>query len=421
MNYQMELALSLLAALTLGLMIGFERGWNGRESDEGSRVAGIRTFSLIGLSGGIFAILAEQWGAWLIVTGFVVVAILIAVSFINYSQVTENAGITTEFSMLLTFALAIWAASGNPLPALMCGAVVVALLGHKKSLHKLLKHISPTTFYSGITLLLISVVVLPLLPNEGYGPWQALNPYWLWWMVVLISGLSFIGYLFTQLLGERYGTLITAIAGGFASSTAVTLTMARFARKNPRTVIYSVGMLLTCCIMFPRVLIEVFVVNRELLSVVWPPVLLMFFGLSVVMALMYWREKKSASSEAADMTIDNPLQLVTALQFGILLAVILLLSEAMKDWFGDAGIYSLAIISGLIDVNAITLSLSRSAQGELSHPVAAMGILLACASNTLFKGVMFASVAGIKLHYRYAIYMALAVTPGLLYGIWQLQ
>lgn len=420
MNDQMELALSLLAALVLGLMIGIERGWRGRDSEQGSRVAGVRTFSLIGLSGGLFAILAQQWGVWLIVTGFIVVAILIAVSFINYSQLSENAGITTEFSMLLTFALAVWAASGNPLPALMCGAVVVALLGHKKSLHKLLQHISPKTFYSGITLLLISVVILPLLPNDGYGPWQALNPYWLWWMVVLISGLSFIGYLFTRLWGEKRGTLITAIAGGFASSTAVTLTMARFAKKNPRVIIYSVGMLITCCIMFPRVLIEVFVVNHELLALVWPPVLLMLGGLSLVMALMYWQQKKATSAEIAEITIDNPLQLVTALQFGVLLAIILLLSEAMKNWFGDAGIYSLAIISGLLDVNAITLSLSRSAQGELSHPVAAMGILLACASNTLFKGIMFAFVAGIKLHYRYAIYMTLAVTPGLLYGIWQL-
>ncbi|MEA2118480.1 MgtC/SapB family protein [Halovibrio sp. HP20-50] len=133
MHNQLELALSLLAALTLGLMIGVERGWSGREKDEGTRVAGVRTFSLIGLSGGIFAILAEQWGVWLIVTGFVVVAMLISVSYISHSHRSDDAGITTEFSMLLTFALAIWATSGDPLPALSCGAVVVAFLGHKKT------------------------------------------------------------------------------------------------------------------------------------------------------------------------------------------------------------------------------------------------------------------------------------------------
>ncbi|MEA2118479.1 DUF4010 domain-containing protein [Halovibrio sp. HP20-50] len=268
--------------------------------------------------------------------------------------------------------------------------------------------------------MLISVVILPLLPNEGYGPWQALNPYWLWWMVVLISGLSFIGYLFTQLLGEQRGTLITAIAGGFASSTAVTLTMARFAKNNTNSMIYASGMLLACSIMFPRVLVEVFVVNRALLSLLLLPILLMFAGLITVTFIMYWQQRRKSSAEAADMTINNPLQLGTAIQFGILLAVILLLSEGMKNWFGDAGIYSLAIISGLMDVDAITLSLSRSAQGELSHATAAIGIILACASNTLLKGVMFATVAGIKLHYRFVVYMVIAVIPGLILGLWQL-
>ena len=136
------------------------------------------------------------------------------------------------------------------------------------------------------------------------------------------------------------------------------------------------------------------------------------------MVIMYRQQKQQTHSSASDITINNPLQLGTAIQFGLLLAVILLLSEAMKQWFGDAGIYSLAIVSGLMDVDAITLSLSRSAQNELSSEVAVMGVILACASNTLLKGIMFASVAGIKLHYKYAAYMILAVVPGLLYAFW---
>ena len=194
--------------------------------------------------------------------------------------------------------------------------------------------------------------------------------------------------------------------------------MARFAKKNSHTAIYVSGMLLACSIMFPRVLIEVFVVNRALLGMLWPSIALMFVGLLVVMVIMYRQQKQQTHSSASDITINNPLQLGTAIQFGLLLAVILLLSEAMKQWFGDAGIYSLAIVSGLMDVDAITLSLSRSAQNELSPEVAVMGIILACASNTLLKGIMFASVAGIKLHYKYAAYMILAVVPGLLYAFW---
>ncbi|MGM0480998.1 MAG: MgtC/SapB family protein [Pseudomonadota bacterium] len=416
----METALSLLAALTIGLMIGIERGWSGRKSDEGERVAGVRTFSLIGLSGGVFAILGQQFGPALIVTGFVVTTALIAVSYVSYSRKSGDAGMTTEFSMLITFSLAVWATSKTPIPALSVAAIVVALLGHKRHLHNLLEKIPSRAFYSGITLLLISVVVLPLLPNKGYGPWEALNPYWTWWMVVLISGLSFIGYLLTQLLGKRRGTLITGIAGGLASSTAVTITMARFAARHKASVLYVNAMLLASSIMFPRVLIEVFVVNRALLAEVVLPILFMLAGMSVVLLLLY-RKHQQQRDTSTDLEIENPLQLVTALQFGVFLAVILLLAEAMKAWFGDAGIYSLAVISGLMDVDAITLSLSKSATGDLSHQVAAMGIVLACASNTLLKGLMFASIAGFKEHLRYVIYMAMGISPGLAVAFFQLM
>ncbi|WP_404399654.1 MgtC/SapB family protein [Idiomarina seosinensis] len=419
MSYPMELALSLLAALTIGLMIGIERGWSGRKSDDGERVAGVRTFSLIGLSGGVFAVLGQQFGEALIVTGFVVTTVLIAISYVGYSRRSGDAGMTTEFSMLITFTLAVWAAADDPIPALSTSAVVVALLGHKRHLHNLLKKIPPRAFYSGITLLLISVVVLPLLPDQGFGPWEALNPYWTWWMVVLISGLSFIGYLLTKLLGQSRGTLITAIAGGLASSTAVTITMARFAAKNKASALYANAMLLASSIMFPRVLIEVFVVNRALLVEVTLPILIMLAGMSVVLLLLY-REHQQQQDASAELEVDNPLQLVTALQFGLLLAIILLAAEAMKEWFGDAGIYSLAVISGLMDVDAITLSLSKSATADLSHRVAAMGIVLACASNTILKGLMFASIAGLKGHFRYVIYMTLGITPGVIFALFQL-
>lgn len=420
MDYQMELALSLLAALTIGLMIGIERGWSGRESNDGERVAGVRTFSLIGLSGGIFAILGQQFGQAIVITGFIVTTALIAVSYIGHSRQSEDSGITTEFSMLITFSLAVWAASGDPLPALSVAAVAVALLGHKQRLHSLLKKISPQTFYSGITLLLISVVILPLLPDQGYGPWQALNPYWTWWMVVLISGLSFVGYLFTQLLGQQRGTLITAIAGGLASSTAVTVTMARFAKKQPANTLYAAAMLLASSIMFPRVLVEVFIVNRPLLELVWLPVCLMLLGMIIVLLMLHREHNKNGQQTANQLELTNPLQLATALKFGLFLALILLLSEAMKDWFGDTGVYALAIISGLMDVDAITLSLAKSAQGDLASSVAALGIVLACASNTLLKGLMFAGIAGVKTNLRYALYMLLGITPGLLYAVIQL-
>ena len=420
MHYQLELALSLLAALAIGLMIGIERGWSGRDSNDGDRVAGVRTFSLIGLVGGVFAVLGQEFGNALIITGFVVTTLLIAASYLGHTRMSDDSGITTEFSMLITFALAVWAASDNPLPALSVAAVVVALLGHKQRLHALLRKISPQAFYSGITLLLISIVILPLLPNQGYGPWQALNPYWTWWMVVLISGLSFVGDLFTQLLGQNRGTLITAIAGGLASSTAVTITMARFAQKQQGNTLYAVAMLLASAIMFPRVLIEVFVVNRALLASVWLPLLVMLTGLLLVLLWLKREQQKNGHHDAPELELNNPLQLSTALKFGLFLALILLLAEAMKDWFGDAGVYSLALVSGLMDVDAITLSLAKSAQTDLSHNVAALAIVLACASNTVLKGMLFASIAGFKNNARIAVLMALGVSPGIVTALIQL-
>lgn len=420
MHYQFELALSLLAALAIGLMIGIERGWSGRDSNEGDRVAGVRTFSLIGLVGGVFAVLGQEFGQALIITGFVVTTLLIAASYLGHTRMSDDSGITTEFSMLMTFALAVWAASDNPLPALSVAAVVVALLGHKQRLHALLRRISPQAFYSGITLLVISIVILPLLPDKGYGPWQALNPYWTWWMVVLISGLSFVGYLCTQLLGQNRGTLITAVAGGLASSTAVTVTMARFAQKQPANRLYAIAMLLASTIMFPRVLIEVFVVNRALLASVWLPVLVMLLGLIAVLLWLQREHQRNGQQPAPELTLNNPLQLTTALKFGLFLALVLLLAEAMKDWFGDAGIYSLALVSGLMDVDAITLSLSKSAQTDLAHNVAAMAIVLACASNTVLKGLLFASIAGFKNNTRVAVLMGLGVSPGIITGLIQL-
>lgn len=420
MHYQLEMALSLLAALSIGLMIGIERGWSGRESNEGERVAGVRTFSLIGLVGGVFAVLGKEFGDALIITGFVVTTLLVAASYIGHTRVSDDSGITTEFSMLITFALAVWAASANPLPALSVAAVVVALLGHKQRLHALLRNISPRTFYSGVTLLLISVVILPLLPDKGYGPWHALNPYWTWWMVVLISGMSFVGYLFTQLLGQNRGTLVTAIAGGLASSTAVTVTMARFAQEQRGNVLYVIATVLASSIMFPRVLIEVFIVNRTLLSSLWLPLVVMLGGLVVVLLWLAREHHRNGHQKTPELELTNPLQLSTALKFGLFLALILLLSEAMKAWFGDAGVYSLALISGLMDVDAITLSLSKSAQTDLSHRVAALAIVLACASNTVLKGILFASIAGFKTNIRFAALMVIGVLPGVITALIQL-
>jgi uncharacterized membrane protein (DUF4010 family) len=292
------------------------------------------------------------------------------------------------------------------------------LLSYKPVLHKWLTKIKPQDFFSGIKLLIISVVFLPLLPNQGYGPWEALNPYWIWWMVVLISGLSFLGYIVIQFMGTKMGTLVTAFTGALVSSTAVTISLARLAKQGKDNTIFPAGVLLASSIMFVRVIVEVFIVNYSLVSYVWMPLTAMLAGLlACFFWLRYVHEKDDRGSSNRQIEVKNPLRLGMALQFSALLAAILVLSEAMKAWFGNEGIYALSVISGLLDVDAITLTLSRSAKHDLAADAATVGIVLSSITNTLIKGFIFAFIAGIKNYIRLPLLMFAAMLPGLLISI----
>lgn len=417
MELDYQLVLQLAAALAIGLLIGSERGWSGRESREGTRVAGVRTFGVIGLLGGVSVLLAQQLDVLLLVAVFLAVAALVIVAHVLDFRSDQDRGTTTAFVMLLTFLLSVWAAGGQPLPALGVATVVVALLGYKRTLHRWLEKLTAEEFTSSIILLLISVVVLPLLPDQGYGPWEALNPYWIWLMVVLISSLSFAGYVAIKFTGRRLGTLITAIAGGLASSTAVTITLANFCRQQPHKQLFMAGILLAASIMFVRVIIEVSIVNAGLLPLLWMPLLLMFAGIVVAAGFFWQNQKHNPADLSQDIELPNPLQLATAIKFGLLLALILLLSRALTDWFGESGVYVLAVASGLMDVDAITLSLAKMSQGDITPRVAATGILLASVTNTLVKGAIFAFIVGFKNSVWFLGVLLLALLPGVVAGV----
>jgi uncharacterized membrane protein (DUF4010 family) len=417
MDEMYVVALELLAALAIGLLIGIERGWSNRKENEGQRVAGIRTFSLIGLLGGVIALLSLETGRWLIMVGFVSVSALVIAAHILDVEKDKDVGTTTAFSMILTFSLAAWAGYGHQIPAMAVTVITIFILGHKPTLHRWLTKVSPEDFFSGVKLLLISVVLLPLLPNRGFGPWEALNPYWTWWMVVLISGLSFLGYLVIKLAGDRLGMIVTAVAGGLVSSTAVTLSLARFARNKQVSLIFSGGVLIASSIMFVRVMIEVFVVHAALLGLLWLPLTVMLLGLLGSLIWLWRRDGKNGTGQDRRLELKNPLQLGMALQFGLLLAVILVLAEAMKQWFGNQGVYILSVISGLMDVDAITLSLSKSARSSLEGEVAVTGIVLACATNTLFKGILFAGIAGFRKNIHVPLLMLAAMVPGVIIAL----
>lgn len=421
MDPYLEMIWKLGTALGIGLLIGIERGWHGRSEDEGDRVAGIRTFSLSGLMGGIWAVLIPHAGEWVLGAAFLAFTGLIIASYIFKQKAldTNDIGITTEVSLLLTFGLGAWAALDFQIEALATAVVVMTILSVKPVLHKWLRKIEVEVIYAGIKLLIISVILLPLLPNKGYGPWETLNPYWIWWMVVLISGLSFLGYILLKYTGEDKGTFLTAIIGGLASSTAVTISFAQFAKQLQRstTKIFTAGVLIASSIMYIRVLIEVAVVNSSLLNPLWIPITVMLF-LTLGCALWLWREPENHEhKENPTLNLGNPLQLPTALKFGVVLGLILVLATALKEWFGDEGIYFLSLFSGLMDVDAITLSLSKMALSEITSAVATLGIVIATISNTLVKVGLFIFLAGWKKSLD-LLWMILIISAGGVLSVW---
>lgn len=409
-----ELIVGMASALAVGLLIGIERGWSGKDEEEGDRVAGIRTFSLIGLLGGVWSILALQLGEmWLLGLGFLAVIVMAASAYVVESTRSPDIGTTTAYTQMLTFALGAWAASGYPVFAVASAVIVITLLGLKPMLHKWIRTIETVEVYAGIKLLIISVVLLPLLPNQGFGPWEAFNPYWIWWMVVLISLISFIGYFTMKQLGDRIGTLVTALVGGLASSTAVTLNMANLSKEQGARAIFMAGVLAASSIMFIRIVAEVVIVHPQLMLELWPPLLVMFLGV-ICGAIWLWRTRRTDLEDDPVLQLNNPLKVTVALKFGLFLGLILFLSTAITELFGDQGIYYLAVFSGLMDVDAITLSLSRLSQEGMANETAVFGIMLAAVTNTLVKGLMYAWFVGFKKSLRLLMIMFSAGLLGLI-------
>lgn len=401
-------------ALAIGLMIGIERGWQERDAKEGTRIAGVRTFGLVGLLGGVLALVAGHLGPLVLGLGFVGLAgMLAAVYVINRRQGDEDVGITSQVAALLAFAFGALAAMGEVAVAAACGVVTTLLLSYKPALHRLVGGLEARELHAGIQLLLISVVLLPILPNRGFGPWEVLNPYAIWWMVVLIALISFAGYVAIKLAGARRGTVFTGLFGGLASSTAVTLHFSRLCRRRavPAPML-ATGILLACGTMFPRMVLVASVLNPALFRVLVVPAAVMALVVYGP-ALAYWRGSSDPATDDVAL-LKNPLELKTALGFGFLLALVMLLGKALQQAFGERGVLALAAASGVADVDAITLSLARMARDDLAAPVAVTGIVIAAAVNSLVKGSMATFIGGRRLGLRVGLPLLAGAVAGLL-------
>ncbi len=411
--------LGLAAALAAGLIIGLERGWRLRDAGEGARVAGIRTITLIALAGGVAGLVAAQLDTLVIPVALGVIGLFLLVGYRHMTRVNGDAGITTAVAVLIAFLLGVIATVGEPLLATAGAVITAVILGFKPRLHAMLRQLDGPEVRAILQLALISAVILPLLPQQGYGPWEVLNPYEIWLMVVLISAIGFAGHFAVRLVGPRRGLLVTGLFAGLASSTALTLTLSRAARgQTGLQPVFAAAVVIAGTTMFPRMLLLVAAVSPALLPRLYLPIALLTLTGLVGAGTLVWLARDSRS-DAARPPMQRPFELATALQFALLLMAVMVLAEGLRRLAGDAGVYLLALASGLTDVDAITLSLTRMTEGRLDETVAVRGIILAAVANTLVKLGLAAGIARGRMGRLVSLALGGVAASGIAWVAWE--
>ena len=408
-----QIILQLAVALLLGALTGLQRGWAAREQKPGERVAGMRTYSLVGLLGGIAALLSLKVTPWVLPAALLAVCITAVMAYRVRMVQMRNYSITGIIGLLLTFCFGAVAVAVDMTIAATAAVITTIILDNKREIHSALNRLQEHELDAALKLPLISVVMLPLLPNEGMGLGNMLNPYEIWWMVVLIASISFVGYFAMRVGGTKKGILFTSLFAGLASSTALTLHFSRLARQTPSlSPLLASGILLACGTMYLRILLYCVMINPALISSLVIPVLVMTLVLYLP-ALLIWRSHQNGTRVQQPTLSSNPLELKSALLLGALLTLILLTASVLQQWLGDAGIYLLAIVSGITDVDAITLSLTRMSQTGLDSRTVIIGIIIASSVNNIMKAGMAVSIGGKAMFIRVALPILLSLLAGL--------
>ena len=401
----------LAVALGVGLIIGVERGWKSRREASGRRAAGLRTFTLAGLLGGVLAAVGGSGSLVVLAAGLLVVGGFVIAVYVLTTPASQDYGMTTELALVTTFALGALAVLGAPFEA-TAGAIVMALvLGMKTEVHQVVHGLERGELIATLQLLLIAAVLVPLLPNRPMGPWDAVNPRIVGMLVLLIAGLSYVGYFAVRFLGSRLGLMLTALFGGLSSSTAVTVAYARRSlTAASHKSLYGTGIALAAAMMTPRVVLELGIVNGSLLPGLLPVILVLALVPLVAVVLAWLADRRA--DVAHDVQLANPLQLKTAVTFGVLLSLFFVAGEFIKQTFGGAGIYTMAALAGLIDVDAISLTLAQAANEDLEPIIAQRGIVIALLVNTTSKAMLAALLGGAAVARTATAALAAALVAG---------
>lgn len=376
-----ETLVILLVSALGGAAVGLEREWSGHAEGEDARFAGLRTFTLLGLLGGVAGWLWTHGGQLLGGLLLAGAAGLVVVAYISASR--RDVDGTTEVAALVVLAAGVLAGLGQIAIASAIIALSVLLLVEKTRLHAVVRLIDDEGFRAGGRFAVMALVILPLLPEGPFGPFGGIQPRQLWLLVLLFSGLSFAGYIARTLVGDQYGYPVTGLLGGLVSSTSVTLTFSRLSRERPEHGrALAGGVLAACAVLFVRVAIAVAILHPPLL-IVLAPLLAGPFLVGIAAALLHVRPQHGGDESVAAPA--NPLQLAAALQMTLAFQLVLFGLHAAERWFGQAGVSTSAMLLGLTDVDALTASItSRVAEGMAPHPGAA-AIAIGITANNCMK------------------------------------
>lgn len=401
-----EPVVELAVALGLGLLVGLQR-----ERTEKS-VAGVRTFPLITIFGTVCAQLAGTFGGWVLAAGLVSLAGLIVTANIAKLRAGEiDPGTTTEMATVLQFGVGALAVV-HLASAVMVGGLVALLLHFKPEMHRWVKAIGDRDVRAIMLFTLISLVILPVLPNRTFGPYLVLNPFKIWLMVVLIVGISLSGYVAMKLLGGRAGSLVGGVLGGMISSTATSVSFARLSRTaNDSAAVFAAVIVIASAVVYARVLILIGAAASASFSALAMPIATMLALMTVIAGALYLATRHRTMERPEP---ENPAELKSALIFGGLYALVLLLVAAARERFGTAGLYTVAVLSGLTDMDAITLSTSQMvADGKLDATTGWKTILTASLSNLVFKAGLIASLGTRQLLLWVSAAFSVAIVAGL--------
>jgi uncharacterized membrane protein (DUF4010 family) len=404
----------IAVAVLVGFLIGLDR--ERAEARKGHEAfAGVRTFPLIALVGAVATILLPVTGIAVLVTSFAAVVALAVAAYLR-SSAAGGAGATTEVAVVATFLLGALAGDGQLVLASATGVAVAVLLVAKPRLEAFSRALTGEEIRAALELAVISVIVLPLLPNIGLGPWEVLNPFAIWLIVVLVSALSFAGFVAMRLLGERRGLAVTGAVGGLVSSTAVTFAMAERTRADqglggPA----ASAVVLASCVMSLRMAVLAGVVNAGIL----PRLLPVVGAMAVVggIAAIWLARTSAGESLATGGHITNPFSLRAAVSFGVLFALILLGVRAAQEFLGAGGSYAASALSGFVDVDAVTIAFSKLGPAADAWRTSAAAVTLAAVVNTLVKLGLGVGLGAGRFRWQVAWGLGLVAVTGAAAGL----